>query len=533
VKADHAPALLLLLTGLVFLPILGAGFVWDDATLIVDNPHTASLSAALRSFGGDLWAGLGEADDASSYYRPLLTLDLALDRALFGLSPAWHHARSLGWHLLAVGGLLGLLRRLGVGPMAAAAAASLLALHPAGAEAVAFAAARNDPMAVALLLWGWCLLYEGGRGAIIGGLLALGAALTKESVLLLAPAGLLIGGAPGRRIAGATLLGALVALGLRGLAGVPLSTGVGLDAALSVAAPAGAAFLRDLVVPIGLVAPGTLLGVEPSPGLGWWLVGLGLLALGHDPRSRAGLAFAILTAGPALLAVARYGAASHRYLYAPLAGLALAAAPWLAAHPRRSLVGLGLMGLLGVGALSPGLGRWSDDLTFWTAMSEAHPSSYAFAGLGRTRADLGDLPGAAAAWDEAITASDPIPAACYNVAAAHIRLGEPLRAAELGLLALSRGCARSPELLAPTALGLALGGRWDEALSLANEVERDPTGKAVLVRLAGAVRAGDTDPLRQMAAASPEGGRLIEMVAALLDAAGEAEAARWARDLPG
>jgi hypothetical protein len=100
-------------------------------------------------------------------------------------------------------------------------------------------------------------------------------------------------------------------------------------------------------------------------------------------------------------------------------------------------------------------------------------------------------------------------------------------------LALSRGCARSPELLAPTALGLALGGRWDEALSLANEVERDPTGKAVLVRLAGAVRAGDTDPLRQMAAASPEGGRLIEMVAALLDAAGEAEAARWARDLPG
>jgi hypothetical protein len=36
-----------------------------------------------------------------------------------------------------------------------------------------------------------------------------------------------------------------------------------------------------------------------------------------------------------------------------------------------------------------------------------------------------------------------------------------------------------------------------------------------------------------MAAASPEGGRLIEMVAALLDAAGEAEAARWARDLPG
>ncbi len=132
-KADHAPALLLLLTGLVFLPILGAGFVWDDATLIVDNPHTASLSAALRAFGGDLWAGLGEADDASSYYRPLLTLDLALDRAFFGLSPAWHHARSLGWHLLAVGGLLGFLRRLGVGPVAAAAAASLLALHPAGA----------------------------------------------------------------------------------------------------------------------------------------------------------------------------------------------------------------------------------------------------------------------------------------------------------------------------------------------------------------------------------------------------------------
>ena len=78
------PAALLI----AFFPVVGFGFVWDDNSLILGNHLTGSFSNIHRFFSVDLWESTTRTDSPSGYYRPLMLLDLTLDRALFGLDPA-------------------------------------------------------------------------------------------------------------------------------------------------------------------------------------------------------------------------------------------------------------------------------------------------------------------------------------------------------------------------------------------------------------------------------------------------------------
>ena len=72
---------MLAVVALAYLPVLAAGFVWDDA-LLVENTLTGSLLNLPRFFAVDLWSTNPEG--AGSGYCPVL-LDFAIDRALFGL----------------------------------------------------------------------------------------------------------------------------------------------------------------------------------------------------------------------------------------------------------------------------------------------------------------------------------------------------------------------------------------------------------------------------------------------------------------
>ena len=123
--------LLLVLTALTYAPLAVADFVWDDKPLVQDNTLTDSLANLPLFFQVDLWDTAGGVGDAESgYYRPLMLTSLAIDRALWGLSPVGHHLHSLLWHLLACGLLAVLLREL-VAPLPALVGAALFAVHPA------------------------------------------------------------------------------------------------------------------------------------------------------------------------------------------------------------------------------------------------------------------------------------------------------------------------------------------------------------------------------------------------------------------
>ncbi len=181
------PALLVLLLVASYGPLLLAGYVWDDAPLIVQNTLTGDWANVPRFFATDLWESAGGVEQASGYYRPLVLVSFALDRSLFGDWAGGAHLHSLLWHLLGVGVLGAFLKRL-FGTWPALVGAGLFALHPLQSEAIAWVAARNDLMVCALSLGSLLLLMDPKAGparVIGGGALAVCALLSKESAVLL------------------------------------------------------------------------------------------------------------------------------------------------------------------------------------------------------------------------------------------------------------------------------------------------------------------------------------------------------------
>ena len=166
----------------------GSGFVWDDHLLIEANENIDSLSKIPQMFERDLWEGTPAfRDKGSGYYRPLMTLSLATDHAIFGLNPMGYHLHSLFWHLLCLFLFGRLLKRHLKSTAAVAAGMALFAFHPLQVEAVMFISSRNDLMAGAGLMATLLLLERDrleGKHLFLGGLCLFLAALCQETVLL-------------------------------------------------------------------------------------------------------------------------------------------------------------------------------------------------------------------------------------------------------------------------------------------------------------------------------------------------------------
>jgi len=523
------------LSVLTFGPAVGFGLVWDD-TALYDSPLDPGRAADwLRAFTLELGdARLDTEEGPTGYYRPLVVCSFLLDRAIGGVEGAASvgHLQSIGWQLLGVFALSRVLLRLRFGPAAAAVALVVFALHPLQVEPTVWLSARNDLMVSVFILGalGLALPTGGpafglGRALLVFGL-GLAAALSKE-LGLVAPLVLLIAGAPPRALL-ASALGVGAAVALRGAVG---AQALGFSAAQVWAVlPATAAIsARDLLWPVGL-HPGERLGWSPAAPLGplWAGLGLGaaLLAAGRG-RARTGLLLAGLAWAPSLAAVSQLGLVGLRYHHLCLAGLGLAigaaADRWASERAARALVvGLGLLGLV---TSQRALLGWTDDGAFWEAAVARHPNPYTWTGRAHQRRSVGELEGAAADLKRATTGPDLSPMACFGVSSLALRRGMPAEAAAEGLRALQAGCAPSPELLAPTAVGLVATGRWSEAQPLIDAVHVDPTGMAVVVRVALEAR------VRQRAAwdgaGAPSG--LAEQSAYLLEQGGDPESAAWLR----
>ena len=523
--------ILLVAVAAIFWPVLGFDFLWDDHLLVLQSRLTGSIGDLSAFFTTDLWASTPDPDPDAGYYRPLLLLDLALTRSIAGLDAGAHHLHGLVWHLVAVAGVFRLLRAIVRVPWAAATGTALFALHPVQVEAVAFVSARNDPMATALLVWSLLFLSRKApctKALAGGGILALAALLSKESVLL-APLLLPLVCRARRPDWGApkshgVLLGAVgTGLGLRALSGVGLPAQADIAHLLGALWPSLCHYLDRLLWPVDM-APMIHLGWPPPTPVLAGAVGIGLLiALGVVGRRRAGLGLGLASLGlaPALAGVAHTGIIVDRYLYLPMVGLALVVA---AIAARLSLRHVGFAAVAGSLALLTGLHlpTWESDDTLWAASMARAPSGYAAGAYGRWLEDEGRLEAAAEAYMQAVQPPRPFETGCYNITRIYLALGRPAEAVRAGTAALHSGCAHSPELVAPMSVALAITGDWKAAEALAGSVGRDPTGKAVLVRLAARARAGDFEPLRaELVTAGPAGSRLIGLVSDLIAFSGE------------
>lgn len=545
------------LTALAFLPTAGFGYVLDDGLIIVENTATHSLANIGLFFQTDLWAttaAVGDGDGDTPYYRPLLLLDLAIDRAIFGLDhPGIYHLGNVGWHLTGMAALWSILGSLGLGRDARWLGLWVFAVHPLQAEAVAYLSSRNDVLAGALMLWGLALLLKQGAGPgrwASGALLLLAATLTKEMALL---APVLLGAllwARGSRLRSmvgpmGAALAALLAYGLVRLwAGVPWPERTPLDDALAQTMRTAALYSAEFFWPVRVV-PGTTLLDTPTPH--WALLPGALLvaalwALGGR-RAAMGLVVAALSLAPSMMAVLKLGLVPDRYLYLPMAGVGLAmAAAWegLAGRlPRFSVQGARptlvlalVLAVVGVGGIGFNIQHWADDPTLADAMVDQTPTRFAYGFRGKLREKSGDLDGAAADYRHAVAAPRPFPHSCYNMANVHLKRRDPAAAVRDGAQALANGCHPSPELVARMALAHALMGEWADAETLARVVVKggpDPTGQGVVVGAAAAVALRqDTGPLD--AALAKGGGApeaLYTQVAWVLKQGGATEAAAW------
>lgn len=523
----------------VFGPTVAADYVYDDHLLIRLNYETTTLAQPWRFFGQGLWAGTPTFAPPGMYYRPLMALSVAVDRALFGLVPGPAHLHSLLWHMLGTGALLGLLHRLELPAMASVAGALVFALHPAQVEPVVFLSARNDLMAGALVLGGVALLLGAPgarvsrRGLVLGGLCLLAAGLSKESALL-APVVLLVLSVVVRRRApqGGALGIALGAVGsvvlMRALAGVGTPPNAGLARVLAAAPDALLWWCRVVVWPVDLVPGMALLWPPARP---WWalvvvVVFVGVLVRSGGRRALGGLALSALTLAPALPAVAHTGLVPDRYLYLPMAGLGIAVAAALAPlTPRMVALFAGGLGLVLALLSATTVPRWQDDTALWTATLARMPTPHVAASFAKVLELEGDLDQAAEWYGRALVAPIPARHACWNIARVHLLIGDPLSAARMGEQALTVGCPLDPELLAPTALAHALIGEWDLAEQRASMVGEDPTGQAIVVRVTAAARRGDLGPFYAAAGdAEADQAALARQVVVLLDSAGEPSA---------
>ncbi|MBM3987801.1 MAG: hypothetical protein FJ294_07580 [Planctomycetes bacterium] len=151
-KSLVACALLVAGTLWAFAPALEAGLVnWDDATLLLGNPH-------FRALGADNMAWCFATNHAGPY-QPLTWLSYALDHALWPLGESLDAAQAYGFHrtnvllhALNACAVFALARRLLGGHAVAFVAALVFALHPLRVESVAWVTERRDVLYTGLLL---------------------------------------------------------------------------------------------------------------------------------------------------------------------------------------------------------------------------------------------------------------------------------------------------------------------------------------------------------------------------------------------
>lgn len=547
---------LLLLTVAAWLGLRHVDFAWDDGALVVDNVVTASLWDR-RIWTEDLWSTMRLPAPPSGYWRPLFLLTLAIDRALFGLDAPTAHLHDLLWHLASVLLLHRLLRVL-AGALPALAGAALFALHPVQVEALALVAARNDLMASAFLLAALVLLVDQRPGwlRLGGAALATSAALLSKESAALAPLFLLALdlGRHGRPVGWpryAALAAGLGAwLGLR-LALADVATVARLqDAAWSTLGdrlPAVAATYASLLVwPWPLTPARHLSWLQPLPavlpGL-LALVALGALATWRG-RQRglvlAGLAWAVLAFAPTLYATVDKGLLGERYLYLPLAGLALALAGALperaTAHRASTPLVLGLALLAGL-AVRARLEDWRTSLTLWEAAHRDLPSPFTAGGLAFYVNRAGDPARASDLYREALAGDPPYLDVCLAAAIAANESRRPgAEAAAFIRWSFSRGCPAHGGAHDQLALALVRAADWDAALAASKASPGGLTSQGLGIMAARAWILGDSDTFQRVRAAWPGPGQLEVTVIRLLRFAGAQDAAdalrRAANDAP-
>ena len=125
------------LTFLVFFPSLTNDFVnWDDDVNLLDNPFVSNLS--LESIAGIFSSTI------LGNYNPFPIFTFAIEHYFFGANPFVFHFNNLLIHLVSVGLVFRIAKRVGCTGFGAGLATAIFAIHPMHVESVAWISQRKD-----------------------------------------------------------------------------------------------------------------------------------------------------------------------------------------------------------------------------------------------------------------------------------------------------------------------------------------------------------------------------------------------------
>ena len=403
-------ALVLLAALLPHLKSLEYGFVWDDQVMIgpqLDLNHAGDLIRLWRTPFDSL---LRDPLLHNTYFRPVSILSLALDRAVYGSTPAGFHMTNLAVYALASIFLWLFAWELSGRAGLAAAGTCVFALHPTHPESVDFIAGRTDLLCGLFLFASlWCAIRF--RKLLPAAALFLLALFSKEVALFalplpivalavrergMRPSALARASIP---ILAAALLYGACRLAVLGAPGVPAASPVeGTVPQLLTSVALVPRYLALLLVPVGLSARHEIAPLLRPDGL--FAAGLLILAAAAAGavlllrrRSLWSVPLLLLACTLFPLCAARLLAGAllaERFLFIPSASIALSIAllPALAGY-LLSAIAAPLFLIL----LLPRLEIWKDDFTLYASMLRDTPNSaYVHAVLGSwyyQRRDLG------------------------------------------------------------------------------------------------------------------------------------------------
>ena len=445
-KPGQQAALLAGITFAAFSATLSADFVYDARMQILSGDFIHDW----RNWPAVL-TGRVLGMDVLDFNRPAMLASLMLDAAVWGREPFGYHLTSVLMHVANVLLVWLVIREMtgpGGGPgtvLPSLLAALLFAIHPVVTEAVCEPTFREDLLVALCTLSALVLAMRHDpatsgfdtRRAVGCTVLCLVAIASKEAgivapMLLAAYWWLFRRGEPGRFWAvaiGSAKLVVVAFLAARFLLepspssifeSKPEYPGGSLAQAMLLEPRILALYAQLIVFPINLCADYGLVSVSHLP-LPLALVLLatiaiaGVIAARYDRRLLFAYALILLPLVPVANLIPIYRAAADRYLYLPMAGVALVVAclldaPWLVGREtlrQRILAGcMAVVAALGVACIERQT-VWVSSLALWDDSYRKNPSSFTnAAGLGEALREAGRLPEAEKYTREAIRLSN-------------------------------------------------------------------------------------------------------------------------------
>jgi len=570
---EHAVPLILVVvvaTG-IYACALRVDFVWDDIPYVANNVHIREFGTPLRFFGPEYWGKIRDAQSTPRGYRPVTEVSFAVDYAIWRLKPVGYHLTNVLLHAASCALSYLLAYRLFGHRRPAVFSALLFAAHPVHTEAVVWAKARAEMLALLFIVLAVLLYLRYARSApsarsvylLVGSMTAgAGAVCSKASAVVLP--GLLILCAwcmlpRGRLRAGAFAVLPMIGVVAAFLAAYfvmpqpPQSTilaGTLGSSALGGLEIAGA-YLRLLVAPVGLCLQHgfevTRSILHPPVLQGFGLVAALLtgtvFALRRSRAAFFALGWLLIALIPALALKFVGRPIAELRAYAPslgfclLLGLALYRLPAVAgpAHARR-LARLGtvlcvlLVGTYGGLSVARTL-RWGDPLALWSDTLAKNPESWhAHERLGMLAEERGRLGEAAQHFVVLVDMAPYDPAPLRHLATLYQRAGRWDQAA----LCYERLLAFEPDsvmmLVDLGAAHLASGQPQEAARRLEAATRLDPTCMAAYYNLGIALTcygedSGAMAALEQAVRLAPDVKQPHEALADLYAAMGERELA--------